>query len=91
MFDDSVKHHRKLEGKVGAAFSTAANIGGGNETTNLSILQAMLIHGMIVPGIPLGDHYGPVGIGDPDERALTQSRHLGLRVAKLVQRLFPEN
>ena len=22
MFDDSVKHHRKLEGKVGAAFST---------------------------------------------------------------------
>lgn len=89
LFDDSVKHHTKLEGKVGAAFSTAANIGGGNETTNLSILQALLIHGMIVPGIPLGDHYGPVGIGAPDERALKQAGKLGKRVAALVKRLFP--
>ena len=89
MFDDSVKVHRKLEGKVGAAFSTSANIGGGNETTNLAIIQAMLIHGMIVPGIPLGDHYGPVGINAPDDRALTQARHLGKRVAVLAQQLFP--
>ena len=40
-FDDSVKFHNKLAGKVGGAFTSAANIGGGNETTILSILQAI--------------------------------------------------
>ena len=43
-FDDSVSFHRKLAGKVGAAFSSAANIGGGNETTITGILNAMLVH-----------------------------------------------
>jgi len=33
LLDDSVKFHGKLDGKVGAAFSSSANIGGGNETT----------------------------------------------------------
>src|SRR3990172_8432853 len=45
LFDDSVKHHKKLEGKVGGAFTSSGVIGGGNETTLLSILEAMLIHG----------------------------------------------
>jgi NAD(P)H dehydrogenase (quinone) len=38
--DDSIKYHGKLEGKVGGAFSSSANIGGGNETTVLDILKA---------------------------------------------------
>lgn len=59
----------------------------GNETTILSILQAMLIHGMILQGTPKGDHYGPVAIGAPDERAELQSRDLGRRVAELAARL----
>ena len=48
LLDDSVKLHGQLDGKVGAAFSSAANTAGGNETTVLSILNAMLIHGFII-------------------------------------------
>jgi len=50
LFDESIVHFGKLEGKVGGAFTSSANIGGGNETTILSIYQMMLIHGMIVQG-----------------------------------------
>jgi len=87
LIDDSVKKHGRLEGKVGAAFSSAANIGGGNETVILAILQAMLVHGMVVQGIPKGDHYGPVSIGAPDDRASRQCKLMGERVAKLVKKL----
>lgn len=87
LFDRSVKYHGELEGKVGGAFSSSANIGGGNETTVLSILQMMLIHGMIVWGSPKGNHYGPVSIRAPDERVRTQCRILGKRVAELVKKL----
>jgi len=89
-FDRSVKYHGKLEGKVGGAFSSAANIGGGNETTIISILQMMLIHGMIVKGTSKGDHYGPVSIGSPDERVESQCKALGRRVARLVKKLSKE-
>lgn len=65
LLDESVSFHGKLEGKVGAAFSSSANIGGGNETTILAILNAMLIHGMIIRGDSQGGHYGPVAIGSP--------------------------
>jgi NAD(P)H dehydrogenase (quinone) len=87
LLDDSVRFHGRLTGIVGGAFTSAGNIGGGNETTILSILQAMLIHGMIVQGTARGDHYGPVAIGAPDERAEQQSRDLGRRVAELAARL----
>jgi len=49
--DASVKYHRKWVGKVGGAFTSSALTGGGNETTLLSILQTLLIHGMVVQGI----------------------------------------
>lgn len=87
LLDDSVKFHGKLDGKVGAAFSSSANVGGGNETTILDILNALLIHGMVIQGDPRGDHYGPVSIGAPDERASKQCIKLGERVAKLVKRI----
>jgi len=86
-FDKSVKFHGKLEGKIGGAFASSANIGGGNETTILSILKIMLIHGMIIQGTSEGDHYGPVSIGEPDKRVESQCKALGRRVAKLVKRL----
>lgn len=85
--DESVKFHGELEGKVGGAFSSSANVGGGNETTILSILQAFLIHGMIIQGTSDGDHYGPVAIGSPDRRASDQCKELGKRIAKLVKKL----
>jgi NAD(P)H dehydrogenase (quinone) len=87
LLDDSVKFHGRLDGKVGAAFSSSANIGGGNETTILGILNAMLIHGMIIQGDPQGDHYGAVSIDVPDSRATKQCTRLGSRMAKLVKRL----
>jgi NAD(P)H dehydrogenase (quinone) len=87
LLDDSVKFHGKLEGKVGAAFSSSANVAGGNETTVLDILNAMLIHGMIIQGDPRGDHYGSVAIGSPDERATKECLRMGSRVAKLLKKV----
>jgi NAD(P)H dehydrogenase (quinone) len=88
LLDDSVKFHGKLESKIGAAFSSSANIGGGNETTILDILNAMLIHGMIIQGDPQGDHYGAVSIDAPDARANKQCIRLGSRLAKLVKKIY---
>lgn len=88
LIDESVSHHGSLDGKVGAAFSSSANVGGGNETTVLDILKAMLIHGMIVQGDPRGDHYGPVSIDAPDQRSASMCSKLGARTAKLVKKLF---
>ena len=85
-FDDSVKFHGKLDGKVGAAFSSSRNIAGGNETAILDILHAMLIHGMIIQGDYSGDHYGPVAIDSPDERSTKECLRMGSRFAKLVKK-----
>ena len=87
LLDDSVRLHGELAGKVGGAFASAANIGGGNETTILSIVQGMLVHGMIVQGVATGDHYGPVAINAPDDRAARQCRNYGAMIAGLVKRL----
>ena len=76
-----------LEGKVGGAFSSSANVGGGNETTVLDLVKALLIHGMVVPGSASGDHYGPVSIGAPDERASRQCEQMGRLVGELTVKL----
>lgn len=88
LLDDSVEFHAEFDGKIGAAFASSANIGGGNETTILDILNAMLIHGMIIQGDWQGDHYGPVAIDAPDGRARKGCLRLGSRVAKLVKKLY---
>ena len=88
LFDETVSKHGKLDGKVGGAFSSSANIGGGNETTVCEINNMMLIHGMIVQGDPQGDHYGPVSIGKPDQRVLEQCARRGQRIASLTKKLF---
>lgn len=88
LIDDMVKKHGQFDGKIGAAFSSSANIGGGNETTITGILQSMLVAGFIIAGDPRGDHYGPVSIGKPDERAKKQCARKGKRIAKLVKKLF---
>jgi NAD(P)H dehydrogenase (quinone) len=87
LLDESIKLHGKLDGKIGAAFSSSANIAGGNETTVLDILHALLIHGMIIQGDPQGDHYGAVAIGAPDARSTKECQRQGSRIAKLVKRL----
>jgi NAD(P)H dehydrogenase (quinone) len=87
LFDEMVSWHGKLDGKVGAAFTSAANIGGGNETTVMGIIEAMLISGMVVQGDPKGDHYGPVSIGKPDDRVKRQCQRRGKRIAELTSKL----
>jgi NAD(P)H dehydrogenase (quinone) len=88
LFDEMVSWHGKLDGKVGAAFSSAANIGGGNETTVMGIIEAMLISGMVVQGDPKGDHYGPVSIGKPDDRVRRQCTRRGQRIVELTRKLL---
>lgn len=88
LFDESVSMHGKLDNKVGAAFTSSANIGGGNETTICEIINMLLVHGMIVQGDPQGDHYGPVSIGKPDERVKSQCTRRGQRIAELTLKLF---
>jgi NAD(P)H dehydrogenase (quinone) len=87
LLDESVQFHGRLDGKIGGAFSSSANVGGGNETTVLDIINAMLIHGMVIQGDPKGDHYGPVSIGSPDERAVSNCKRFGKRIAQLVKKL----
>ncbi|MFA5251458.1 MAG: flavodoxin domain-containing protein [Phycisphaerae bacterium] len=87
LFDDTVGFHGQLDGKVGAAFSSSANIGGGNETTIIGIIEAMLISGMVIWGDPQDDHYGPVSINKPDERVKRQCQRRGQRIAELTKKL----
>ena len=86
-FDRSVEYHGELQDKVGGAFSSSANIAGGNETTVMAILQSLLIHGMVVCGDSSDDHYGPVSIENPDSRAERTCIRYGKRVAKLTKKL----
>ncbi len=85
--DESVKFHGRFEGKVGGAFASSGNVGGGNETTVMDILKAWLIHGIIIPGYHQGDHYGAVAIGAPDERAIKNARSEGKILADLILKL----
>ena len=87
LIDGLVSRHGALDGKVGAAFTSSANIGGGNETTIIGIIEALLIAGCIVQGDPGGDHYGPVSISKPDQRVQRQCERRGKRIAKLTQKL----
>ncbi|HOM96381.1 MAG: flavodoxin family protein [Candidatus Methanofastidiosa archaeon] len=87
LIDRSIKYHGDLSGKLGGAFTSSAYIGGGNETTLLSILKAMLIHGMVIVGVHNADHYGPVSIGSPDERAEKQCRNYAKKFADTLKSL----
>jgi len=56
-----------LIGKLGAVFTGAASVHGGQETTAVSMIFPMLHHGMIIVGVPYsvpeltesGSPYGP--------------------------------
>ncbi len=85
--DDSVKLHGQLVGKIAGAFASSGSLAGGNETAILGMLQALLIHGMIVPGNVNGDHYGPVAVGAPDQRAAEQCKQMGEIIGRLACRL----
>ncbi len=89
VFDEYVVVRRKMENKVGAAFATSGDPSGGKETTIISILQCLLIYGMIIVGDPMEatGHYGVACVGAPDEKTSENARKLGRRVAELCKRL----
>ena len=89
VFDKLVGIRKKMENKIGAAFATSADQSGGKETTMFSIIQAMLICGMIVVGDPLDatGHYGISCVGAPDEKTIANAAKLGKRVALLAKKL----
>lgn len=87
LLDESVRIHGKLEGKVGGAFASAGGYATGAETTLLSILQAMLVHGMIIQGRSDSKHYGAAARGAPKNEEIEDCRNLGKRVATLATRL----
>jgi NAD(P)H dehydrogenase (quinone) len=85
--DESVKIHGKLEGKVGAAFTSSGGTASGAETTLLSIVQAMLVHGMIVQGRADDKHYGAAAVGKPGKEDIESCEKLGKKVASLAAKL----
>ncbi|MCS7121908.1 MAG: NAD(P)H:quinone oxidoreductase [Archaeoglobaceae archaeon] len=86
---------RKLEGKIGAVFTSNEMPHGGKEATLLSMLLPLLGHGMIVVGIPpvkelfkAGSYYGATSTGEPKDIDLEVAKILGKRVAEIAKKLF---
>ena len=89
VFDKFVGIRSRMGDKIGAAFTTSGGEAGGRETTLLSILQAMLIYGMIVMGDPLdaSGHYGVSCVGAPDVKTAEDAAKLGKRLAELAKKV----
>ena len=89
IFDEFVGIRKKMEGKIGAAFATSADPSGGKETTMMSIIQVMLIYGMVIVGDPMSatGHFGTACVGAPDSGILENGIKLGRRVAELAKKL----
>ena len=76
--------HGKLIGKVGGAFTSSGDTACGAETTLLSILKAMLIHGMIIQGRHDNKHFGPTAVESPNKTEIESCNELGKRIASLA-------
>jgi NAD(P)H dehydrogenase (quinone) len=89
VFDQFIGIRKKMEGKVGAAFATSGDATGGKETTMMSIIQSLLIYGMIIVGDPMSatGHYGVACAGAPDEKTRDNAIKLGKRVAEVAKKL----
>ena len=85
--DKSVKIHGKLAGKVGGAFTSSGDTACGAETAILSMLHALLIHGMVVQGRHENKHYGAAAVESPKKDEITYCVELGKRVATLASGL----
>jgi NAD(P)H dehydrogenase (quinone) len=93
VFDEFVGVRKQMENKVAAAFATSSYWAGGNETTIISIIQCLLIYGMIVVGDPMAatGHYGAASVAAPDDKAADTARKLGIRVAELCMKLHGQS
>jgi len=79
--------HGKLNGKVGGAFTSSGDTACGGETAILSMLEAMLINGMIIQGRHDNKHYGPTAVEAPNKKEIESCKELGKRVAVLATAL----
>lgn len=86
-FIDHGEVWQQLAGKVGGAFTNSAGVASGGETTLQSLVIAMFIHGMIIPGRADDMHYGVALTGAPDEDGLAHCQELGRIVASLALKL----
>ncbi|BCZ48687.1 flavodoxin [Clostridium gelidum] len=82
-----------LEGKLGAAFSTANSIAGGSDIALLAILNHLMVKGMLVysGGVAFGKpktHLGYVHINEIVENEDENARIFGERIAKKVSQIF---
>jgi len=83
LIDRSVKiHPDKLKDKVGAAFTSSK--GQASDMTLLSLITAMLIHGMIIVGHPSGV-FGAVSIQAPDDDGATMCEDFGERIGNFAK------
>jgi len=89
IFEEFISTRKKMEGKVGAAFATSGDPTGGKETTMMSIIQALMIYGMVIVGDPMSatGHYGVACAGAPDDKTGENGIKLGRRVAELAKKL----
>lgn len=83
----------KLEGKIGAAFATANSIAGGADIALLSIVNHLMVKGMLVysGGVAFGKpktHIGYVHINEISENEDENARIFGERIANKAAQLF---
>jgi NAD(P)H dehydrogenase (quinone) len=91
-----------LVGKIGAVFTSAASVHGGQETTAVSMMFPMFHHGMILIGVPYsvedlfesGSPYGPSRIvgrlanQEIQQADIRVARALGKRVAEVTKKFI---
>ena len=89
-----------LIGKIGAVFTSAASVHGGQETTAISMMFPMFHHGMILVGVPYsvgeltesGSPYGPSRIvgrlanQEIQQADIRVARALGRRVSEVTKK-----
>ena len=89
-----------LVGKIGAVFTSAASVHGGQETTAVSMMFPMFHHGMILIGVPYsveeltesGSPYGPSRIvgrlanQEIEQADIKVAKALGRRVAEVTKK-----
>jgi NAD(P)H dehydrogenase (quinone) len=82
-----------LEGKIGAVFATGDYLGGGADIALLTLINHMMVKGMLVysGGSALGHpyiHMGIVALKDIDELLVEKTKVFGKRIATKTIELF---
>lgn len=85
--DESVKYHGKLDGKIGGAFTSSGGSHSGAETTLIALIEALMIHGMVIQGTSGRNHYGPASVSSPEDSDIETCNDYGERLGNLVKKI----